>query len=260
MKIKLAASIVITALMLGAVPAAVAGGGGGFAGATEMTQIMNNAELAMQSVQEEMQSLELVEQTYLHRMQQYSSSIGQYTAPFAKAYGTYQKIKATQDKLTGLKGDVENLQGSLQNRFTQYATSKLSWQDWVAREGQMIKDGNERAKSQIESNQRVLVQTQESMQAYQSAADAMESTTGTHQATRLLGSQLTLLGGDINKLITITAETNRNQGIAMQDQMIEKHEKAVQKEAVKRSFEQSREETRAYYKALIKRGSAAGTQ
>ena len=258
MKIKLAASIVITTLMLGAVPPAFAGGGGGFAGATEMTQIMNNAELAMQSVQEEMQSLELVEQTYLHRMQQLSSSIGPYTAPFAKTYDTYQKIKATQDKLIGLKGNVENLQGSMQNRFTQYAASNLSWQDWVAREGQMIRDGNERAKSQIESNQRVLLQTQESMQAYQRAADAMDTTTGTHQATRMLGSQLTLLGGDINRLITITAETNRNQGIAMQDQMIEKHEKAVQKEAVKRSFEQSREETRAYYKALIKRGSAAG--
>lgn len=237
-------------VVLQALPAK-AGGGGGFSGATEMTQIMNNAELALQSVQAEMQSLELVEQTYLHRLQQLKSSIGEYTAPFAKAYSTYQKVKATQETLTAFKGKLENLDGALDERFRQLSVSNLSWQVYVDREGQMIRDGNQRAIAQMKANQDVLIGTRDSMEAYQRAATAMDATTGTHQATRMLGSQLTLLGGDLNKLIAITAQANTIKGLEIQERAAERESSRASAEQVRKLQAALDKKRRAELEAVI---------
>lgn len=246
-------AVLMILVVLQALPAK-AGGGGGFAGATEATQIMNNAELAMQSVQEELQALELVEQTYLQRMQQLSSSIGQYTTPFAKAYGTYQKVKATQETLTAFKGKLENLDGALTDRFRQLSVSNLSWQAYVDREGQMIRDGNERAIAQMKANQDVLVGTRDSMEAYQRAATAMDATTGTHQATRMLGSQLTLLGGDLNKLIAITAQANAVKGLEMQERAAERESSRASAEEIRKLQAALDKKRRAELEVIIQGG------
>lgn len=230
---KILVAILMIYLVLEALPARAGGGIGGFAGATEITQIQNNVELALQTVQEQMQSVELVQQTYLQQMQLYADSIGKYTAPFQKAYDMYQKVKGYQDKLAGLQGNLGNLQGALQNRFTQFSASNLSWDGWMKREGQLIQDGNQRAIAQVQSNQEVLASTKESMEAYQKAAAGMDKTTGTHQATRMLGSQLTLLGGDLNKLIAITAQANAVKAMEIQ-------ERAAEREAGRTSADQIR--------------------
>lgn len=211
-------------LVVHSLPSRAGGGMGSFAGATEMTQIMNNAELAMQSVQQELQSIELIEQTYLARLQQLKASIGQYTAPFQKAYDAYQKVKATQEKLLALKSNLGRLDEALEIRFKQFGASNLSWKDWVSRESQLIAAGNQRAISQASVNHQVLQSTQDAMQAYQQAANAMEASTGTHQATRVLGSQLTLLGGDLNKLITLTAAANTAKALEVQDKAIDREQ------------------------------------
>lgn len=217
-------------IVLQALPAK-AGGGGGFAGATEMTQIMNNAELAKVAVEEQMQSIELVEQTYLHRMQQLKSSIGEYTAPFQKAHATYQRVMEVHGKLSVLKGNLQDLDGQLEQRFQHMAASSLSWQGYLDREALLIQDGNQRALSQVKANQEVLISTQDAMQAYQKAANAMESSEGTHQATRVLGAQLTLLGGDVNKLVAITAQANALRGLERQQQAAERESARASKDA-----------------------------
>lgn len=250
---KLLVAILMIFLLLEAWPAR-AGGGGGFAGATEATQIMNNVELALQSAQEEMQSLELVEQTYLQRLQQIKSSIGEYTAPFQNAMSTYQRVTEVHGRLAVLKGSLQNLDGQLDQRFQQFGASSLTWQGYLDREALLIQDGNQRAISQVTANQEVLVSTQDAMQAYQKAANAMEATEGTHQATRMLGSQLTLLGGDLNKLIAITAQSNAVNGLEMQERAAERESARAGAEQIRKLQAAMDKKRRAELEAVIERG------
>lgn len=243
-------AFVLVLAVLQALPAR-AGGGGGFAGATEATQIMNNTELAMQSVQAEMQSLELVEQTYLQRLQQLKSSIGEYTAPFQKAQATYQHVMEAHGRLAVLQGNLQNLDGQLAQRFQQMAATSLSWQGYLDREALLIQDGNQRALSQVRANQAVLVGTQDAMQAYQKAAQAMEESQGTHQATRLLGAQLTLLGGDLNKLISITAQKNSITGLEMQERAADRESARANAEQVRKLQAELDKRRRAQLEAVI---------
>lgn len=215
----IAAAVVVAAVAMLLPTIAHAGSVGGTGGATEITQIQNNIELALQSVEEQFQTLEIIEQKYLARLENLKSSVDKYTAPFQKAYSTYQKIQATQQKLVALGDKLKNLDTALMDRYRGAAAAKLNWKDYMAREKNLVKDGNERAIAQAKSNHETLVSTKESMEAYQKAAGAMEESTGSHQATRVLGAQLTLLGGDINKLITITAQTNTNAALDRQDQV-----------------------------------------
>lgn len=250
---KLLVAVFMVLLVLEALPAR-AGGGGGFAGATEATQIMNNVELAMQSVQAEMQSLELVEQTYLQRLQQLKSSIGEYTTPFQKAQATYQRVMEAHGRLAVLQGSLQNLDGQLDQRFQQLGASNLSWQSYVDREGQMIRDGNQRAIAQVKVNQDALISTRDSMDAYQKAADAMESTEGTHQATRLLGAQLTLLGGDLNRLIAITSQSNAVHGLELQERAAERESARAGAEQIRKLQAAMDKKRRAELEALIQGG------
>lgn len=179
---------------------AYAGSVAGFGGATEITQLMNNAELVTQSAQSEMQSLQLVQQTYLAQLQQLSQSIGPYTESFQKAYSTYQQVQSYQSSLLNLNQGLGSFNSMLQTRFKEFSASDLSWPDWMKREQMLVQSGDQRAKAELMSNQAVLESTKDSLDGYQKAAAGMENSSGTHQATMILGAQLTLLGGDISSV------------------------------------------------------------
>ena len=60
----------------------------------------------------------------------------------------------------------------------------------------------------------------------------MDESTGLHQATRILGAQLTLMGGDINKLIAITAQENTARALERQDKAAESERERADLETV----------------------------
>lgn len=239
--------------ILGVPGLCLAGSVGGFGGATEITQIMNNAELAVQSMQSELQSVELIEHTYLQRLQQMKSTIGPLTAPYQKTLDSYQKVKAMHDSLSVLNGKTQNYQGALQDRFKEFSASNLTWDQWKAREQKMIQQGNEVAITKIQTNQAALEGVKNSMEAYQKQADAMEATQGEHQATRVLGAQLTVLGGDVNRLITITAEANKEQGFKDLNIAAKQARDNKESDALKKGIDESRRVTEKAYKDMLRR-------
>lgn len=212
-----------------------AGGGGGFAGATEVTQIANNVELALQSAEDMAQTYEIVEQTYLARMQQMASSIGAYTVPYQKVLDAHSKVQNAQRAVHVLQGGLGGLKTMLTGRFRALAASGLTWDQYLAREQSLIQSANVRARAELESNLAVMESTQAAIDTYQAAARALEVSTGTHQATRLLGAQLAQLGGDVNKLISLTAQANASKAE-------EQFEKAAEREAAAAAAEKMRQQ------------------
>ncbi|MDP2196339.1 MAG: hypothetical protein Q8J72_10200 [Rhodocyclaceae bacterium] len=195
-----------------------AGSVGGTGGATEITQLINKAQLVSQSARQELQLIQQIEQTYLQKLQQLKLDLGEHTSTYQNLLKTYQNVADVSNKLAHFQGSLGRVNGVLEDRYRQFSASSLSMGDWMARERSMISQGDERARAQIIANREVFESTKTSMEAYQRAAERMQSSTGTHQATQLLGAQLSMLGGDLNRLISITALENANRAAERQEE------------------------------------------
>ena len=187
-------------------------------GATEITQLINKAQLVSQSARQELQLIQQVEQTFLQKLQQLKLDLGEHTSTYQSMLSTYRNVAEVSARLTHFQGSLGRLNGALEDRYRQFSASSLSMGDWVARERSMIQGGDERARAAIIANREVFESTKTSMEAYQRAAKRMQDTQGTHQATQLLGAQLSMLGGDLNKLISLTALENANRAAERQDE------------------------------------------
>lgn len=192
----------------------VAGTGGG----TEITQLLNKAQLISQSARQELQLVQQIEQTYLQKLQQLKLDLGEHTSTYQSMLATYKNVAEVSGRLTHFQGSLGRLNGALEDRYRQFSASSLSMGDWVARERSMLQGGDERARAQILANREVFESTKTSMEAYQKAAERMQGTQGTHQATQLLGAQLAMLGGDLNRLISITTLENANRAAEKQEE------------------------------------------
>lgn len=203
-------------------PSSAGGGGALTGGAREITQMMNNAELVLIGIEEKLQTIEQIEQTYLGRLQQLRSSIGEYTAPFLKAYSTYQRVSNLHSQLAGLGEKAKHFDQSLDSRFKEFSASHLTWVDWMERERRLVQQNDAGARARLAANREVLLSLDESMQAYQKAAEGMEDTPGVHQAVRQLAPLLQTLGGDVNKLIAVTSQEAYTRDLDRQQQAGEK--------------------------------------
>jgi len=251
------AALVFLALLVASlnflISTAHAGGGGALkGGATELTQMMNNAELALQSVEEQIQTIESIERTYLARLQQLSSSIGEYTAPFRKAYSMYQRVNKLHTRLTGLGEKLENFDQTLDARFKEFAASQLTWNDWMLREQKLVQQNDEAARARLAANREVLTSLSDSLDAYQKAAEGMEDTSGVHQAVRQLAPLLQTLGGDVNKLIAVTAQENYSRDLERQERAADKQRVLDENDKLRKRQQEANEKSRSQFDKMIK--------
>lgn len=234
------------------------GGGGGFAGATEITQLLNNVELGLQTVEDYAQTLELIETKYLTQLQQLAQSVGEFSAPFQKAYDTYQRVKEVHSKLATLQGNLKNLDGALEGRFKEFANSRFStWREWAEREKTKIAQGDANARAKIQANQRVLESTQDSIQAYQEALQRLNSSTGVHGATQMNGAILGQIGMDLNKMIASIAQANVLKGLEQQEKIAAREAERADMAALRKKQKDVDEaRARELDQALLKRKSS----
>lgn len=230
----------------------------GTGGSTEITQLINKAQLISQSTRQEQLLLQEIEQTYLSRLQQLGMSTGEYTTSYQNTLSTYNQVRDTNSKLSIMQGSLGSLNGALEDRYRQFSASNLSQNDWMARERALINQGDERARAQIISNRNVFESTKTSMDGYQKSAAALNATTGTHAATQLLGAQMSMLGGDLNKLIAITAMENatRNDEKALQFSKDRREQKI--REAREMDYQKSDQQSRAFLDRLKSHGHNTG--
>lgn len=115
-------------------PSAVAGSVAGNGGATEVTQILNNAELAMQTIQDEIRNLTMMKQLVIDQIQQLPLDIGGYADTFKEAMETYDTINSVIGRVGNLYGSVSGLKDAAMWRMNQFSASGLDWKSYVNRE------------------------------------------------------------------------------------------------------------------------------
>lgn len=188
-----AASILTTAALAG---------GGMSGGATEVTQILNNTQLALQSVRQEMQ--------YALQLQQYMTELQQLMPGELIAFGEFmvdaqQTITAAHQVYSAgarLYGSLEELQHVADNRFKQFAASGLTWEDYLQREAGIVQHQRDRVGVLTQHEAHVAQTVARNHQNFQRLAQEIPRTQGSHEALQVLNGQVAMLNGTLNEALS----------------------------------------------------------
>lgn len=177
-----------------------AAAGGKVAGATEPTQLLNNAQLMAQVSEASATTNKLIEQ-YRTQLEQFniqklmqkqidgaipSSALNASIAELAK-------IKQARDALTGLRGSLSKIEGSMNTRFQEASLQGISWDRYVQEEGDRLSQQNQRAILRMKEEKAVMDEIAEDHRLVQDYASRIKSSEGVNQSVSLLNTQMNRL-------------------------------------------------------------------
>ncbi|MGE3342309.1 MAG: hypothetical protein AB7L71_02645 [Vicinamibacterales bacterium] len=191
---------------------ATAGGGGFSCGgcATEVTQLLNNAELYAQ-VQKQVATVRQLADTHLVHLTQLQElvnagrQLGSIRLPdILQMKGDLEGYQRT---LSTFSGDLTSLRSIFDRRLTEARLLNISFPDYYSREAQRIQDGNEIAKARLTRELQTIEQVKRDIELTQQYGARIQGTVGVHQATGLLNSQMNLMTQQLTRLVALTAES-----------------------------------------------------
>ena len=233
---KLARAFIVSSLI--AYNTGAISGGAASGGATEVTQILNNVELAAATIEQQYQTIEAIFQSRLAELENLAARYGQYSSQFQRAQQAYQRFADFTSTVRDLQYNAENVESMLNHRFQQFAASDLNWNSWVQRERDAIESGDERARGLIKANRDVMSGMQQSIDAYRAAQESMSSSLGMNQAIGVLNAQVNTLGSDMTKLLMTT-------NLELDTRMMERQEAAARRSSAVTDMEKIDRERKA---------------
>lgn len=191
LKIKSAA----VSLVLGVSCAVEAGGAS--SGATEFTQLMNNAELVIQ-VKEQIASNAVQLQQYTTQLTQLRRQIKDglnvdtyFTQIGMEGLGKeIQASHETRKAYEKLFGTVEQLSSQWQQRMVEASSGGISLKQYVINEAERIEKGNELAIKRLEQERRVMTTIEEDFSLAKKWGASISDQSGIHASMGLLNTQM----------------------------------------------------------------------
>lgn len=203
-------AVLAPVLLMGAM---CAHAGGAVAGATEFTQILNNAQLVANGLDGAKTATTVVSQ-YATQLQQLEAqltnlrSLGQLPAGLgvdnAGALNSLLNYRSALNQLTGSLGQQQSV---MQQRLTE---ARLSGQDWNSYVNSVAADAankNQRAISRLQYEESVLQQVQSDYAFARDLQTQIPATVGQHQALQLLNSQMNRVVTQNAKLLEVMSST-----------------------------------------------------
>lgn len=184
--------------------------GGAVAGATEITQLMNNSELIAQ-VKQQIATVNQLTRSYTVQYQHMREAINA-----GKSLGTITLSDVTRAKrdleryqaaLRTLGHDVDGLSRVFDTRMTEARLMGVSLNDYVSRESQRIDAGNALAKARLQQERAQIDQVTEDIGLVREYGSQIQGTAGVHQSTQLLNHQMNLLLQQMTRLVSLTAQS-----------------------------------------------------
>ena len=197
-------------------------GAGGMTGkATEVTQLLNNLELTLMTIQDYTRNLTMAKQLAVDVMQQAKGNADPST--FQDAMRNYQSINSTLSAVNQLYGSTSNVKDNFQWRMNQFSASGLGWDSYIQRERDAARMRNDRnsilTQYEVDSMQR-MKENYESVQRHQSN---IQGTEGTHSA-------MMAMNGQMNTLLAFTNQAMTDQAVHMQNQTARQSESDAEKQ------------------------------
>ena len=238
-RVRIAAISAFVAITTTSVVPATAGSVAGNGGATEVTQILNNAELAMQTIQEAMIETQAKLANYYAMLQQAPIGVSEFSVTANDIHQKYQSATGMYQQLTGLYGSVGNLQNFAQQRFQAFAASGLDWNSYVQREQAMIQGRNDQYGFLNVQERSAITGVQKNYDAIQRYQGQIGSTTGTHGAMTVMNGQMNTLLGQINQMLEQMAIHNNVETNVKQVEFAESRRAVDDGRGFAKSFNQS---------------------
>ena len=159
-----------------------------------MTQILNNAELAMQTIQDEVRNLTMMKQLAVDTLQQIPLG-EEFAEMFAEAKQTYKDVSGALNATRRLYGTVSSAKDLAMFRMQQFSASGLDWKDYLKRETDIARWRGEQTTFLAQNEQMAIAAVQQAFAQVEEFQSRIGRTSGTHQAVGLMNSQMqTLIG------------------------------------------------------------------
>ncbi|MCK6407137.1 MAG: hypothetical protein L6Q60_14150 [Rhodocyclaceae bacterium] len=224
-------------------PSAVGGSVGGNGGATEVTQLLNNAELAMQTIQDEIRNLTIMKQLATDVMQQIPLG-EEFAEMFTEAKQTYKDVSGALNATQKLYGTVSNAKDLAMFRIQQFSASGLDWKDYLKRETDLARWRGEQTTFLAQNEQMAIAAVQQAFSQVEEFQSRIGRTSGTHQAVGLMNAQMqTLIGLNATALQSSSAHYQA-QTAAMQLEIGERERAAKLADEWKRAQDEANKRSR----------------
>lgn len=178
-------------------------------GATEITQILNNVELAA-GVAKQAQTVSQLAASYVVQYNQLREQLlaGAKIGNLSISDVTRMKsdMENYQRALQGLGADLGSFQNTINVRSTEARLQNLSLQDYIARESQRVQQGNDHAKARVQREIAQAEQIKQDITLVRTLGDRIQHTEGVHGSTQLLNSQMNLMLQQMTRLVSLTSE------------------------------------------------------
>ncbi len=217
----LSATAVTSALLF--TPVLCSAGGGMSGGATEVTQILNNVQLAMQSVKQELQYATQLEQYYTDLLQQMPAELTGALDTVRQVNGVIQKASQVYSTGQRLYGSLEQMKSLAEGRFREFGASGLTWEDYVNRSARMSDHFRQTGSVMTDHEIHVMKSVQDNYEQMREYSSQIPRTEGSHQALQIMNGQMAMLNGSINEMLSFNAAQSRR---VTERQMIEDAAKA----------------------------------
>lgn len=204
----------------------VSGANAGPVGATEFTQLLNNAELVGVNATQIQQVQQLIKtyQTHLEQLKQLKAaglkmptdgslgSVFDVQAEIA-AVARYQAALGKADATTG------QLRGIFKQRSVEAGTQGLTMADYIKQQQALVEHGNKRAQQRLQREDDVMARVNEDYQYAKQMGDKIQGTEGVHQAVVQLGMAMNKVIQQNARLHEILAyQTGSKEAAEIQDQ------------------------------------------
>lgn len=173
--------------------------------ATEVTQLLNNAELIKVAMDGATTAAKTVEQ-YALQLQQYQNMLDntQKLASLPGALGQ-DSLKALGDltaykqALTQLTGSLDTQREAIDRRLTEARVSGRTWQEYMGGVAADVASGKQRAIERLKYEDQVIKQVQSDYEFARGLQSQIPATVGQHQSIQMLNTQM-------NRVITQNAK------------------------------------------------------
>lgn len=206
--------------------------GGAVAGATEFTQIMNNAQLVgvnMSTAQSAMTQLD----QYMLQIKQWEMQVrniqgmAQVPDSVQSAIAGYQKIAQTRQAVERLYGNLEKQSSAMNSRFDEARLLNMPWSEYSKRVATDAANGNQAARDRLAYESSVMDQVAESYETARKMGEQVPTTQGVHQALQLMNNQMNRLLVQNTKMTELLAQTMANGGRGAAQMSEEQRKKAA---------------------------------
>lgn len=185
----------------------------GSKGATEVTQLLNNAELVVQ-VKEQIKSNKKQLEQYATQLSQFRQQIqdGTNINPYYTKLGLVglekemNTARETRQAYEKLFGSVDQLSTQWQQRMYEASTTGISLKDYVMNEADRIQKGNQLAIKRLEQERRVMTTIEEDFSLAKKWGDSISYQSGINGSLGLVNTQMNRMLQQNARMIQIMAQ------------------------------------------------------